>query len=75
MAVEAGRRVGYALPVVVSPALRTVRGFWDLAAALETAVAALIGEQDVVYAEPWPRGFRAARAITGQILPVTGKDV
>jgi hypothetical protein len=61
---EAGARVGYALPFMVTPAMRTVRGFWSLARALEQAVAGLIGADSFVYAEPWPRGFRSARALT-----------
>jgi hypothetical protein len=56
--------LGYALPVVLAPALRTVAGFWSLARALEEGLAALIGEERPLYADPWPRGFRAARALT-----------
>jgi hypothetical protein len=56
--------LGYALPFVVTPALRTVSGFWSLAGALEEALAGLLGEGEALYAEPWPRGFRAARALT-----------
>ncbi|TMA62476.1 MAG: hypothetical protein E6J68_14045, partial [Deltaproteobacteria bacterium] len=56
--------IGYALPVVLTPALRTVAGFWSLARLLEEAVAALLGERTVLYAAPWPRGVRAARALT-----------
>ncbi|HJQ83427.1 MAG TPA: hypothetical protein VKA21_05080, partial [Candidatus Binatia bacterium] len=40
---------GYALPLPVTPALRTVAGFWSLARVLEGAIAALIGEANVVY--------------------------
>lgn len=61
---EAEPGVGYGLPVVVAPALRTVGGFWSLAALIDQAVAALIGERTSLYVEPWPRGFRAARALT-----------
>ena len=64
LAIESGRATGYALPFVVTPALRTVAGFWSLARALEEAVAALVGEPRPLYADPWPRGFRAARALT-----------
>jgi len=64
LAVESGRATGYALPFVVTPALRTVAGFWDLARALEDAVAALLGESTPLYADPWPGGFRAARVLT-----------
>ncbi len=56
--------LGYALPVVLAPALRTVAGFWSLARVLEEALAALLGEDRPLYADPWPRGFRAARALT-----------
>ena len=54
----------YALPVVVSPALRTVAGFWSLAALVEQTVAGVLNEQTALYAAPWPRGVRAARALT-----------
>jgi len=64
LAVESGRATGYALPFVVTPALRTVSGFWSLARALEDAVAAIVGEPTPLYADPWPRGFRAARVLT-----------
>jgi hypothetical protein len=56
--------IGYALPLVVTPTLRTVAGFWALAGAYEAMVAALVGEDTVAYVDPWPRGFRAARALT-----------
>ena len=46
----------YALPVVVSPALRTVAGFWSLAALVEQTVAGVLNEQTALYAAPWPRG-------------------
>jgi hypothetical protein len=61
---DAGSGVAYGLPVVLTPALRTVGGFWSLAALVEHAVAALVGDARALYADPWPRGFRAARALT-----------
>jgi len=61
---EAGAHLAYALPFMVTPGMRTVRGFWSLARALELALAGLIGADSFVYAEPWPRGFRSARALT-----------
>jgi hypothetical protein len=61
---DAGGGVGYALPAVVTPALRTVAGFWSLAGVLEEALAGLLGASSALYVEPWPRGFRAARALT-----------
>src|SRR5262245_25758507 len=64
LAAEAGPGLGYVLPVVVTPALRTVAGFWNLARLLESALAALLGESEALYVEPWPRGFRAARVLT-----------
>jgi hypothetical protein len=64
LAVVAGAGLGYALPVVVTPALRTVDGFWNLATLLEGALAALIGEDRPLYVDPWPCGHRSARALT-----------
>jgi len=64
VAVAAGAGLGYALPIVVTPALRTVGGFWALAALLEGALAALVGEARPLYVDPWPRGHRSARALT-----------
>ncbi|TMA49322.1 MAG: hypothetical protein E6J83_01915 [Deltaproteobacteria bacterium] len=61
---RADAATGYALPVVLTPALRTVAGFWSLARLVEEAVAALLDERTVLYAAPWPRGVRAARALT-----------
>ncbi|HYR95343.1 MAG TPA: hypothetical protein VEM57_01350 [Candidatus Binatus sp.] len=72
---EAEPGVGYGLPVVVAPALRTIGGFWSLAALVEQAVAALVGERTPLYAEPWPRGFRAARALTYDLDGLDGGNL
>jgi hypothetical protein len=64
LAVRADRDLGYVLPLLVSPAFRTIAGFWSLARVLEEAVAALTDATTVCYVEPWPRGHRAARALT-----------
>jgi hypothetical protein len=64
LAVAAGDRTGYALPVVIAPAIRTARGFWRLASLLEQAIAALVGTRLVTYVEPWPHSRRSARVLT-----------
>jgi len=64
LAAEREPGVGYVLPAMLGPTLRTASGFWNLAALLEHALAAVIGERRALYADPWPRGIRAARALT-----------
>ena len=64
LGVRVERGLGYVLPAMVSPAFRTVAGFWSLARALEESVAALTDATTVCYVEPWPAGHRAARALT-----------
>jgi hypothetical protein len=66
--------VGYVLPVVVTPALRTVPGFWALATLLEEALAELLGEPRPLYVDPWPDGRRSARALTVDLDGITSRE-
>jgi hypothetical protein len=74
VAVLAARGMGYLLPILLTPAIRTVRGFWTLAGVVEEAVAALVGEARATYVEPWPRGRRAPRVLTLDLDDITGPD-
>lgn len=71
VAVRADDRTVYVLPVVLTPSFRTAAGFWRLAAVLDRALVALLGDALGPYVEPWPDGAPAARSLTCDLDDLT----